>query len=47
MDQEWRYTFVNERAAPLTGMPRDQLLGRRAWDLFPEPLSNGVFEQFQ
>ena len=35
-DQEWRYTYVNARAAALVGKPREELLGRVVWEVFPE-----------
>jgi PAS domain S-box-containing protein len=35
-DTEWRYTYVNERAADLVGESPDALLGERIWDVFPE-----------
>lgn len=35
-DREWRYTYVNERATLLIGRAREELLGRRLWDMFPE-----------
>lgn len=34
-DCEWRYTYVNRKAAQLTGKPSPHLLGKRIWDLFP------------
>jgi PAS domain S-box-containing protein len=34
-DRQFRFTYVNTRAAELLGMPRDQLIGRCVWDLFP------------
>ena len=35
-DDDWRYTFVNAEAERLLGRPRDALLGRVVWDVFPE-----------
>lgn len=35
LDHEWRYTYVNQRAADLLRRPRGALLGRRVWDEFP------------
>ena len=35
LDPDWRVTFVNSEAERLSKMPREQLLGRLVWDLFP------------
>jgi len=35
LDREWRYTFVNDAAVERVGTSRDELLGRRLWDLSP------------
>src|SRR5713101_8865056 len=43
LDRDWRYRFVNERAAQLARRPREALLGQRIWDEFPE-LVGSAFE---
>ncbi|HET7229186.1 MAG TPA: PAS domain S-box protein [Longimicrobium sp.] len=35
-DDDWRYTFVNDRAAALLGRTTEELLGRVVWEVFPE-----------
>ena len=35
IDEEFRYVWVNAEAERLLGLPRDQLLGRHMWELFP------------
>jgi PAS domain S-box-containing protein len=42
-DRDWRYTFVNARAAELLRHRPEELLGRRAWDVFPD-LVGSTFE---
>jgi PAS domain S-box-containing protein len=36
LDQEWRYIYVNDRVVETVGMPREALLGRSIWEVFPE-----------
>jgi PAS domain S-box-containing protein len=36
LDREERFTFLNGRAAEYLGRPRDELLGRNIWEVFPE-----------
>ncbi|KAF3890724.1 MULTISPECIES: ATP-binding protein [Nostocales] len=36
LDREWRYTYVNEQVTQVTGIPRENLLGRRIWEVFPD-----------
>jgi PAS domain S-box-containing protein len=36
LDTEWRYTYVNERAAEMFGRRPDDLIGRHIWTEFPE-----------
>jgi PAS domain S-box-containing protein len=43
LDQEWRYTFVNEHVTAVTGKTKEDLLGRCIWDLFPDVI-NGPFD---
>ena len=36
IDDEWRYVYVNERAAQILGRPARWLVGRSLWNAFPE-----------
>jgi len=36
VDRDWRFTYVNARAAELLRQPREALLGQTAWSAFPE-----------
>ncbi|MFC6826975.1 PAS domain S-box protein [Halopelagius fulvigenes] len=35
-DTEWRYTYVNEATARLTGRPAEDHIGQVIWDLYPD-----------
>ena len=39
-DEEWRYTYVNDAAAEVLGLPKEQLLGNSIWELFPAAVGN-------
>jgi PAS domain S-box-containing protein len=43
LDRNWRYTYVNSRAASLFGRQPEDLVGRHIWTEFPE----GVGQPFQ
>ena len=36
LDTEWCFTYVNQQAEALLGRSREDLLGQRLWDQFPE-----------
>jgi PAS domain S-box-containing protein len=42
-DREWRFTYVNDRAAAILGRPKDELLGRCIWELFPDAVGNPYY----
>ncbi|HEX5055378.1 MAG TPA: PAS domain-containing protein [Gammaproteobacteria bacterium] len=44
-DLEWRYTYVNDRAAALLGRSKQELLGKCIWDLFPEAVGNQYYRE--
>lgn len=35
LDADWNFTFVNDRGETLLGRPREELIGRRLWELYP------------
>jgi PAS domain S-box-containing protein len=35
LDSDWRFTYVNSPAERLTGLKRDDVIGRVYWDVFP------------
>jgi PAS domain S-box-containing protein len=35
-DLDWRFTYVNHHAEKVLGSPREELIGRRIWEAFPE-----------
>ena len=43
LDTDWRYTYVNQRAADLFGRQPEHLVGRHIWTVFPE----GIGQPFQ
>nr|WP_255595080.1 PAS domain-containing protein [Haloprofundus salilacus] len=45
LDEEWRFTHLNERAAAVMGRPKDELLNRNIWELFPEAEDSIYWEQ--
>ena len=36
VDEQWRLTFVNQQAEQIVGQPREALLGREVWTIFPD-----------
>lgn len=44
LDRDWRYVYVNETAARYAGMRRDEMIGRKIWDIYPEAVG-GTFYQ--
>ncbi len=36
LDSDWRYTYLNERVAEHAGLSREEMIGRKIWDLFPQ-----------
>ncbi len=43
VDRDWVMTMLNARAEQITGLPREQLLGRTLWEAFPGNVGT-VFE---
>jgi PAS domain S-box-containing protein len=43
LDQEWRYTYVNDRVVEVVGMPRADLLGQCVWELFPDIIDTSLY----
>jgi PAS domain-containing protein len=43
IDREWRFAFVNREAEHQVGRPRDALIGRVIWEVYPEMLGS-IFE---
>ncbi|MEC4886655.1 MAG: response regulator, partial [Scytonema sp. PMC 1070.18] len=35
-DADWRYVYVNVRAEELSGLRKDDLLGKKLWEVFPD-----------
>src|SRR5690349_25066751 len=36
LDHNWNYTFVNDKALTLMAKPKEELLGKSLWDVFPD-----------
>src|SRR3954466_9724723 len=47
LDFQWRYTFVNDRVAELAGVPKEKLLGRVIWEIFPGAVGGEFYHRCQ
>ncbi|MBI5943909.1 MAG: PAS domain-containing protein [Chloroflexi bacterium] len=46
LDNEWRYTYVNEKAAQTLGRTREQLIGKHIWTEFPEGVEQPFYKAY-
>jgi PAS domain S-box-containing protein len=47
LDRNWRYTHVNDRVAEMAGWPKEKMIGRVIWDIFPEAVGTEFYEKAQ
>ena len=45
LDRDWRYTFVNDKVAELAGLPKDKMIGRVVWEIFPDAVGGEFYER--
>ena len=46
LDREWRFTHVNGQTETRLGIPREQLIGRVLWDLYPHAVNTTIYHRF-
>jgi PAS domain S-box-containing protein len=46
-DYHWRYAYVNEAAVRAIGCPRDQILGRTLWEMFPDIVGTELEREYR
>jgi two-component system, cell cycle sensor histidine kinase and response regulator CckA len=44
-DRQWRFTYVNQKAAELVRRPREELLGKNVWELSPEAVGGIAYTE--
>jgi PAS domain S-box-containing protein len=47
LDREWRFTDVNGQTEARLGIPREQLIGRVFWEVFPQSVDGILYKRFQ
>ena len=47
LDSEYRFTYVNSAAERIYGRTRESLLGRNAWEMFPETRNTEAAERYE
>jgi PAS domain S-box-containing protein len=46
LDRDWRFTNVNRQTEERLGRPREELIGRVFWDVFPQAIDTVLYERF-
>jgi PAS domain S-box-containing protein len=46
LDREWRFTNVNRQTEVRLSMPRDQMIGRVFWEVFPNAIDSVLYTRF-
>jgi PAS domain S-box-containing protein len=44
-DPQWRFTFINDRGVERMGKPREELIGLRLWEVFPDAVGTDAQTQ--
>ncbi len=45
-DREWRFVEINQHAADYFGRPREELLGRTVWELYPHTVGGPTWTEY-
>ncbi len=46
LDNDFRFTYLNDRAVALVKRPREELLGRSVWESFPEAVGTDLYRAY-
>jgi PAS domain S-box-containing protein len=46
-DREWHYLYVNDAAVRAIGRPREEIVGRKLWDVYPDLVGTELDRQYQ
>ncbi|OKH36987.1 hypothetical protein NIES2101_36690 [Calothrix sp. HK-06] len=46
LDREWRFTYLNRQTAQIARKNKEELLGQRVWDVFPETVKQKDYQEF-
>jgi len=46
-DRDWRFLYVNREAERILGRPREELLGRNHWELYPDTVGTALEHHFR
>ena len=46
LDSEWRFTYLNPQAETILGCGRDELLGKKLWEEFPDDVGTRFYDEF-
>jgi PAS domain S-box-containing protein len=47
IDRDWRYTHVNDKVAELAGWPKEKIIGRVIWEIFPQAVGTEFYDRCQ
>lgn len=47
LDEEWRFTYLNDSTEELLGMSEEELLGRYVWDVFPNAAERSYKDRYE
>ena len=47
VDEEWRFTYINGKAEELWNRPREDLLGKNIWEVFPQAVGSEFYRQIK
>ena len=45
VDRDWRYTHVNDRVAEMASWPKEKMIGRVIWEIFPQAVGTEFYEK--
>lgn len=47
LDKNWRYTYINKRAAEMIRQDATAIIGKNVWELFPDAVNSATYNAFQ
>ncbi len=47
LDRNWRYLHVNDKVAEMAGWPKEKMVGRVIWEIFPDAVGTEFYESAQ